>query len=404
MKNKGISGQCCGCYSCVTICPVDAIKMQPDEYGFFHASLNKVTCINCGKCEKVCPLISGTVHNRMIDAFAGYCVDDEMRKLSTSGAIFPAIARRVLEDDGVVYGVEGIFEGSHYVARHIRLSAVDELYRIQGSKYIQSSCPDMYPQIQKDVKMGKTVLASGTPCQIAALNNYLDCCYDNLITVDVVCHGISSQALFNDYVDNHMRSEHEKIIEYEFRTKKRDWGTNYSMKVDNGFGVERWIVSPGITSSFYQLYLNSVLVRDSCFSCPFASLDSRPADITLGDYWGVESSGLCISEQEVNKGVCCVLANTKKGFEILKGASALQLYKANVDHIASNNGQLNAPCVAPKERESYLDRYKSAGYGGVEDLYQSQNLRTLRIVKAKERIPYCIRKKIKVVAGHIMGK
>lgn len=211
---------CTGCMACYNVCPRDAIKMEADGEGFCHPVINPQSCVDCELCTKVCPVNHPVQKNQPLDAYSGWSNHEHTRLTSSSGGAFVEIAKFILARKGVVFGVA---LDKNTEARHIYVENEKELEKLQGSKYVQSIVGDSFASTKNFLLQGRVVLFSGTPCQIAGLRNYLRKNYDNLYTIDLVCHGVPSPRVFNDYKMYIQRKIKEPIHDVKFRCKKSSW-------------------------------------------------------------------------------------------------------------------------------------------------------------------------------------
>ena len=273
------------------------------------------------------------------------------------------MCRKILKQGGVVYGAA--FTRECHV-KHIRVDAIGELWKLQGSKYVQSEIGNSYKLAKSDLQQGKTVLFSGTPCQIAGLKNYLKKEYDNLYTIDLICHGVPSQKMFLDYVAT---LSSEKIENFVFRDKTRGW-KDFFLAWKEKNKIKRL---HNKMSSYYRLFLTGEIYRENCYSCQFACM-TRVSDITLGDFWGFEK----VHPEKLNeekwrdqnwRGISCVLANTNKGMQLFDGVKPeFYAFESSPDKIAVSNGQLKEPSKHTAIREQVLDSYEKNGYRAVNQL------------------------------------
>ena len=224
---------CCGCSACLSICPKHAIYMKHDEKGYLYPEIRKDSCVNCGLCEKVCPL-KDKEKNKKFEKIA-YGVknkDEHERAKSSSGGVFVEVAKYILNNDGVVYGVE---MNNDFQVKHGRATTIEDARKFQGSKYVQSDKHSIFCMVQKDLKEGKEVLFTGTPCEVAGLKKYLRKEYDNLYTLDLICHGVPSSELLNAFLKGKEKLYSSQITELKFREKEYGWrNQELYIKFENG--------------------------------------------------------------------------------------------------------------------------------------------------------------------------
>lgn len=364
---------CCGCGACMNICSKNAISMDKDEYGFIYPHINSNLCIQCGMCEKVCAYQNIKENNEPMSVYAAVTKNTDIMK-SASGGAFASIAAHILDNGGVVYGSSMETVSDNLLPMHIRVNNREELLKLMGSKYVQSNMGNTYLDIKKDLKSGKQVLFSGTPCQVASLKGFLQKQYDNLYTVDIVCHGVPSSQLFQDYLSVFENKLDGKITEFLFRDKKVGWGLTAKVTYirDN---KERYKWIPSGASSYYTAFLNSDIYRENCYSCKYAG-KNRPGDLTVGDYWGIEKvHPEYLSKNDgfinVGKGSSCIIVNSQNGANLIDECIDYLTFKpSSYEKAAKENGQLTHPSVKGKNRDLILDSYKSGGYEAVEKMFR----------------------------------
>lgn len=293
--------ECTGCSACVNICGRQAITMKPDEKGFMYPFIDRSLCVNCGMCEKICPSIKLFPFNEQGEIYAALAKDDLLRSKSSSGGIFSILADRVLKQGGVVFGAA--FQGNVTVS-HVWVSDQEKLSVLRGSKYIQSNIGNSYKEAKSFLEQGKQVLFSGTPCQIAGLKSYLQKDYTNLLTVDLLCHGVPSSAVFRKFIDYQEEKNGSRITNVSFREKVPGW-QQFSVKLCFGNGTEQ------IDNSFLRVFLEDKVLRECCHHCKYIGT-KRTGDITLGDFWGYRESGPELIEND-DLGISLVSLNTEKG-------------------------------------------------------------------------------------------
>lgn len=301
---------CCGCCACEQACTHHAIRMVEDALGFFVPSINANLCINCGLCDKVCPIINiyrYSDKDKFPKVFAARHKKVEEIETSRSGAVFIALSDKILKDGGVVYGA-GFGEGLDFRVRHYRATNKRDRNAFKDSKYTQSDTRGIYEIVKNDLSAGFSVLFSGTPCQTAALQNFIpERLKKNLFVVDVVCHGVASPRVWNDYLAHIEHIEKCRLSSVCFRDKKKfGW---------SGFHRESFVFTNGRNHSYPYTFYQPFLIRRSCNRCPYASI-SRSSDITIGDFWGWQRVDSSLNTDD--KGISLVLLNTGKGMELFK--------------------------------------------------------------------------------------
>lgn len=345
--------QCTGCAACANCCPRQCIQMQPDIHGFIHPKINNNECINCALCVKTCPAniqMDGHISNK---AFAAWSLSVDDRNTSTSGGVASVFSQHIIDNGGIVYG-SAVCNGSE--VNHIRISDRHELYKLKGSKYVQSNINNCFKIAKEDLKSGKPVLFTGTPCQIAGLRQFLSKEYKNLITVDIICHGVPSISMLH----NHMREicDIDKISNISFREKK-----GYILNIMESSKTVYRKAFP------YDSYLNGFMYglfhRPSCYECHYAR-PYRVSDITIGDYWGLG----VLSEVEYSKEkVSVVLPNTEKGKQFLASCSdKLFLEERPIEEAINGNSQLQQPTVKHEFYNLFRTLYPRYGYKTTVDI------------------------------------
>lgn len=298
--------------------------------------------------------------------------DDRLIKKSASGGMFAQFAKLVLESGGVVYGAAMLHEDKLKV-KHIRIEDISQLYLIQGSKYIQSEIGDSYRKVKQDLVKGRQVLFSGTPCQAAALRSFLKKDYENLYIVEIVCHGVSTAQIFQDYISFLEEKKKIKITNFAFRDKSVGWGLDAKYEYLKK-GQTKSIGLYYKLSSFYSYYLQAAIYRENCYHCKYACPE-RVGDVTLGDFWGVEKNQPdCLRENggvfDEKKGISFCLVNSQRGAELFeKISSKINYVDSDFETISMQNGNLLKPTTMPPSRNELMDLYKQNGYEAVDRLY-----------------------------------
>lgn len=337
--------ECTGCSACANICPKNCISMVSDDYGFLYPQINNDKCINCSICEKTCPVLNKKeqeISNEVI-SYAAKTNNENIRKQSSSGGIFSVIAENILENDGIVYGAA--FD-ENFVVKHISVSSLDGLDLLRRSKYVQSDLNNSFKTVESNLKNGKPVLFTGTPCQVEGLLAYLKKTYDNLITMDFVCHGVPAPNVWEYYktlLENQYKSS---ITNISFRDKSLGWKT-YSMRVEFENG-NVYCTAFG-NDPYMKAFLANLDLRDSCYSCKFKNTKHK-SDITVADYWGIDKT---TPEIDDDKGLSLLLVNTEKGVSLLSDIEKeLTLTKTDVEKSFNYN-----PCIIKSAQEHSFSRY-----------------------------------------------
>lgn len=309
MKDICSKKDCCGCRACENICPVKAIVMKEDEKGFIRPVINENICINCGLCKKVCPIISKEILRKPIKVYACKNINERVRISSSSGGIFEELSKAIFKEDGSVYGAG--FSKKNKV-EHMRAKDLDELETLKKSKYVQSNMRATYEEIKKDLKDDKEIIFSGTPCQVNAVKNFFNKSIDKLYLVDIVCHGVPSPKIFEDYKLYLEKKFNSKIDKINFRYKNEK--STQNIKIDFKDGTS-YLSNRKEGDYFCRLFIEDIILRDSCYDCRYKSFN-RCGDITLADFWGYENG--VAKDFGDNKGVSLVLINTQKGLNIFE--------------------------------------------------------------------------------------
>ncbi len=311
--------KCAGCGACMNICPTNAIKMKEGYHTFLYPEINNDLCINCHHCQNVCPVNHYIVNNNVLPETYAVQANDAIRVNSSSGGMFTIAANYILEKKGIVYGVA--FD-ENMVAKFIRVYSEADLKKCQGSKYVQSEVNVIYREIKNDLDDNKVVLFTGCPCQVAGLKNYLKADYDNLITIDLLCHGVPSQIHLSSFLKD---KAVDKIKDVKFRNKEFGWRadvTNIIYKTAMPY-VNTWRNN----DEFQIGFQDNLIIRDCCEKCKFSKFP-RIGEISIGDFWGIQQY-----IENDRKGTSLVFVNNNKGkafFERLK--DKIHFYeKMNID-------------------------------------------------------------------------
>ena len=342
--------KCCGCGACFSICSQSCIEMIEDKLGFLYPQIDVNKCIHCNLCSKVCPsLVQKKDEDFDIQVYGGYALDEIIRKTSSSGGIFSLIANYILNRGGIVVGAS--FDNEFKSVNHKKISKKEDLYKLKGSKYVQSKTYNIFSLIKKALLENKEVLFSGTPCQIDGLNLFLGKEYSNLLCVEVICHGTPAPKLFYKYINEISHVLNDKVVNVSFRD---EYGGNTSvMSIDSAKGYS--YKKNQEKDPYYRMFLSNTCLRESCYQCPSKGLKVR-ADITLGDFWGGEK---IVPELYDGGGVSLIILHNGKGKEIFKEIkSEIKFKKVEYNDAIKGNKAFNFSYKKPYKRntiESDLD-------------------------------------------------
>lgn len=368
--SSSMEEECCGCGACAAICPKECISLQDNKMGFILPRVNTDSCINCGRCKGVCPFeitrVEEKVHNHQ--ARFVFAADSGYRNSSGSGGAFGKLAEQVASDYPGRYAIFGAAFTDGFKVRHVCATNLDQLGPIRGSKYIQSDTKDVFKAVQAMLNENCFVLFSGTPCQVAALRRYLQAIGDihseNLLLVDLVCHGVPSQKCFDNYVRCEEQRYGSKVEEVKFHFRETTMGeTPDSRRMRLTFSDGRSVVYNRNTGSFLRMYHGDYGYRESCYSCPYARRD-REGDLTLKDAWSVKQY---YPEFDAHEGVSLVLSNTNKGDKwlglILEREDVIERpvdYEAFIQ--TAVRGTLAKPTSRPEKNEAFMDALKRVDF------------------------------------------
>lgn len=352
--------KCCGCGSCVSICPTKAINLKQDKEGFSYPEINSEKCIQCGLCRKSCGVLNkNKLEFSQGSAYGAVNRNDSVRYNSTSGGAFSALAENVLSDGGVIYGAASV----ENVIKHIRVDNFEDISGLRGSKYVQSELESVFDFIDKDLKSRKRVIFTGTPCQCAGIKAYLrskKINIDELILVDFVCHGVCSPKIYKEYIEYCNVRYTSNILEHKFRCKKNGWKKHTEANILENGSVD----TESFHSQLFKSFFHSHFVhRPSCFNCEFSSI-KRVSDITMADFWGIEKS---IPNRFDSKGVSFLLANSIKGKELIESSRELETFQANLSD--TDNPCLYSPAKSPANRKEFWEIYEKKGFTGVANKF-----------------------------------
>lgn len=376
---------CCGCSACAQHCPKQCITMKEDQEGFLYPQVDTASCINCSLCEKVCPILNPYISQKPNVVFAAKNNNDEIRLNSSSGGLFFLFAEKTIKNRGVVFGA---CYDSEWRVVHSFTERIEDVHRFLGSKYVQSYIGNSYKQAELFLKSEREVLFSGTPCQISGLLHYLGRRYENLITIDVLCHGVPSPLLWKNYVEYIAQSNGfplKDISSISFRSKRLGWvrfGLEICARRHNGYFQHLG------NDAYLQAFLKNLNLRPSCYHCAVRCGRSH-SDISIGDFWGVKKHFQSFDD---DKGVSAVLINTLKGQSIYDAITSIS-YRGNYEMVLEGNPVLEKSVQEPILRDDFWKTFFAAGINGVVNFMKDLKPKGIKKIIAKiKEMAKCILK------------
>lgn len=342
---------CCGCEACVQVCPKHCISFLQDKEGFFYPEVDTSSCIQCGLCEKVCPVLTPYDARKPQEVLAAINPDSTVREQSSSGGVFTLLAEKVIGQGGVVFGVrfnddwQAVFDFSE---------TIDGLAAFRGSKYLQARVGDSFLQCKHFLDEGRQVLFSGTQCQIAGLRHFLGKPYSNLLAVDFVCHGVPSPKVWQRYLDEAVKAGRQAISDVQFRDKRQGWKRfSLTLNCDDSAGIYT-LTSPFAENPFMRAFLSNLILRPSCHACPAKGGRSH-ADLTIADFWGIDRVN---PEMDDDRGTSLVLVHTDKGQAALHACS-FRSAKVTYDEAVRFNPSAEISVSSHPRREKFFMAFGS---------------------------------------------
>lgn len=348
---------CVGCNACVQSCPVSCISMHSDEQGFMYPKVDLDRCINCSLCERVCPVIVEGRERKPLKVMAAVNTDDEIRRRSSSGGVFYALAKATIENGGVVFGAR--FDSDWNVV-HDYTENIEGIAPLMGSKYVQSQIGDSFIKADGFLKAGRKVMFCGTSCQIEALKLFLRKDYgDLLLAVEMICHGVPSPAIWRDYLVYRKKNVYNKpVTAVSFRDKQFGWERFcLSISFNNDSTYRRNLNSDPYISGF----LRNMYLRPSCFKCP-SKCGKSESDIALGDFWHIRY--LQPEDYHFN-GVSLVLAYTEHGMRAVENTN-LELSTSTYEIARRANSAITESAIIfPERYNTFWSIYNQLGITGL---------------------------------------
>ncbi len=351
---------CNGCKACMNICPRGCITQEVQSDGFLYPVVNLSNCIECAYCIKVCPIINKPECLCIPKGIACYNKDENVRKKSTSGAIFPLLAQYIIDKGGVVFGA---CYDENFDVYHDYAQTMDGAEKFKGSKYVQSDTGFSFRKVRDFLGEGRYVLFSGTPCQIGGLRSFLGEDYNNLLCVDLACHGVPSPKVWRKYLEFLISKAEGDLISVNQRNKEESW-KRYSVALDfdNGKKYRKTIHDDMMMKAF----LSDIALRKSCYDCNFKDIE-RVADITLADCWGVEKIAPKFDD---DKGTSLLIIHSNKGKMVFEEISEKIMFEEiDLEKACLFNPSLVKSSVRPAKREEFFEEIEIENFKTIIDKY-----------------------------------
>ena len=346
--------ECTGCGACVSVCPKHAITMQPDEEGFLYPVVDQKACISCDLCEKRCPT-DKQKQERRVAVLGAQNLDREIRAASSSGGVFTALAQDMIARGGVVFGA--VFDEALNV-EHVGAMDLREIAAMRGSKYVQSASAEAIEHAAQLLACGMPVLFSGTPCQIDGLLARLHGKNtEQLITVDIVCHGTPSPGVFASYIKELEKMRGAKVTAYSFRDKRFGW-KDFAAVATFEDGSEH--VGTQRDEPYLRGFLANLYLRPSCTACSQLRGARHVSDLTLADLWGAHE---LYPAEDDDTGLSLVIVNTQKGMKAIEAcAKTIRTFEAEKNGMLRFNPSLDSTAAAHRKRKAFFAAYKKRGF------------------------------------------
>lgn len=378
-KEIKLNRDCMGCHGCANICIENCISMEMDKEGFLYPKVDYDSCINCNQCIEACPIINKKIVDNDPLAYACMNKNEEIRLESSSGGIFTLVAEHVIDKGGVIFGA--CFD-NRFELEHNYVKTKEELSKLRGSKYLQSKLGNSYNEVKEFLDLGQIVLFTGTPCQIAGLKSFLgDEIYDNLVTIDIICHGVPSPEVWRKYVEFREKKSNSQAQRIAFRQKNEGWkrfSVSFSFKNNTEYFK---ILSEDL---YMKAFLKDVCLRPSCYDCEFKTLN-RQSDITLADFWGIEN---VLPEMDDDKGTSLIFVNSEIGQDIFNSISINMIFKeVNINEAAKYNSAAIKSVPKNPNRDNFFNYLDNLEFDELVKRYCTDKL----VTRTKQKVKTSIR-------------
>lgn len=380
---------CTGCGACENICPVDAIRLLENKEGFLIPDVNEHKCIGCHKCERTCPVLSydgKTDNTSSHKTYACWNNNEEIRRESSSGGIFSALADKVIKQGGTVYGAA--YDDIMYL-KHFK--AVDDisLSKLRKTKYIQSRTGKIFVDVKKDLmESHEPVLFTGTPCQIAGLKSFLGKDYDNLICTDLICHGVPSNLFFKKYIQWLESKLGICISDFEFRNKKVSWKDSCRMAISTK--GKRYYITRKLDFFYNSFGKQNNSLRECCYDCKFKNRVDFHADMTIGDFWGIGIKNPLNDKDAKIKGISILIVKSEKGAMFINDMDFHKLERPYKEGVMKNPA-IYSSAKRPQSRNTLYMDLLSLDFDDLVKKYTTTNIKEKTIYWLRENMPFLIK-------------
>ncbi len=348
-----ISNECVACGACKSICPKGCIEMVYNKEGFLAPRVDETKCIHCDACKNVCPMLTDYHPDKdMLSAYLFVNEHDYYRNLSNSGGFFKAVSDMVLEEGGVVFGA---YLSDDFMVCHGYVEKKEDMFRLMGSKYVQSDMGDSFRLAKQFLEDGRQVLFSGTPCHIGGLRTYLGKKYENLLTVDLFCAGIPSQVSWKSYLEDYFKEEEIRYVQFNY--KGQGWwqsGLRIQFAKNDYYHTKRSKKDP-----YMAVFLNAIALNSPCYHCKFKG-EKRNADFSIGDAWNINRIK---TNMDDDRGITVALVNTEKGQKIIQQLSnSHHCFEISLEDAMYTRITWNPDVKVPSVRESFIKDLMDKGF------------------------------------------
>lgn len=337
---------CTQCRACEAVCPKKCISFVEGKDGFLLPIIEDSFCIKCGLCVKSCHQLNPILKKRPLLCYAAWSKEDQIRRSSSSGGAFSEIARYICNRGGVVVGA--VMDRDLKV-HHSFAESMDQIAPMRGSKYVQSDLNGVFAQIKHILNEGRLVLFTGTPCQVAGLYSFLKKDYENLLTCDLVCHGVPSQKSFDNYCSK-INLNLADTAEFRFRYTE-GWGFQMGVHPYSESAHVRWRNISPRKSYYLRAFTRGLMFNEACYSCHYATIE-RVGDITMADYWGIGANKPFT--HSTKNGVSLLLVNSEKARCVLNECKMLYIEERPLNEAVQGNYNLCHSSIRPKKRDTYI--------------------------------------------------